>query len=255
MSSRFLTGLRSHWVPWTVLVTASLLLVGSAAYAASSTWQSAAVSGSAAARPTTARTAAAGPTAGLPTSYTVPSTAPGAARTAGRGGMMGSHAGGGSMMDTRTWLAGNGVQVTTIPAARARADVAASPSGLHTGEVMQFSDNFYVELKDASGASAAEVMVDPATGAVFTEFGPAMMWTTGTAPYAVSADRASSLAAEWLRTNAPGQTVGSTDIFPGHYTMDTVSGGNTVGMLSVNATTGAVWYHTWHGTFIAKEDA
>jgi hypothetical protein len=26
-------------------------------------------------------------------------------------------------------------------------------------------------------------------------------------------------------------------------------------MLSVNATTGAVWYHTWHGTFIAKEDA
>jgi len=28
-----------------------------------------------------------------------------------------------------------------------------------------------------------------------------------------------------------------------------------VGMLSVNATTGAVWYHTWHGTFIAKEDA
>jgi hypothetical protein len=58
-----------------------------------------------------------------------------------------------------------------------------------------------------------------------------------------------------LRTDAPGQTVGSTDIFPGHYTMDTVSAGNTVGMLSVNATTGAVWYHTWHGTFIAKEDA
>src|SRR5665811_2501303 len=182
------------------------------------------------------------PTAGQPTSYTVPSTAPGAARTAGRGGMMGSNGGGGSMMDTRTWLAGNGVQVTTITAARARADAAASPNGLHTGEVMQFSDNFYVELKDASGASATEVMVDPATGAVFTEFGPAMMWTTGTAPYAISADRATAIASEWLRTNAPGQTVGMTDVFPGHYTMDTVSGGNTVGMLSVNATTGAVWY-------------
>ena len=162
--------------------------------------------------------------------------------------------GGGSMMDTRVWVAGNGVRVTTISAARARATAAASPSGLHTGEVMQFSDNFYVELKDASGASAAEVMVDPATGAVFTEFGPAMMWTTGTAPYAVSSDRATAIANAWLQANAAGQTVGSTDLFPGHFTMDTVSGGNSVGMLSVNATTGAVWYHTWHGTFIAKED-
>jgi len=170
--------------------------------------------------------------------------------------MMGSNGGGGSMMDTRNWLAGNGVQVTTIPAARARADAAASPNGLHTGEVMQFSDNFYVELKDASGAPATEVMVDPATGAVFTEFGPAMMWTTGNAPYAVSTDRATAIATAWLQANAAGQTVsGMTDVFPGHYTMDTVSGGNTVGMLSVNATTGAVWYHTWHGTFIAKEDA
>ena len=168
---------------------------------------------------------------------------------------MGSNRGGGSMMDTRTWLAGNGTQVTSIAAARARADLAAGPSGLRSGEVMQFSDNFYVELKDASGASATEAMVDPATGAVFTEFGPAMMWTSGTAPYGVSADRATTIANAWLQANAAGQTVGMTDVFPGHYTMDTVSAGNTVGMLSVNATTGAVWYHTWHGTLIAKEDA
>jgi hypothetical protein len=255
MKSRLLSRLRPHWLTWTVLTTASLLLGGTAAYAASGSWQSTAVPAGVAARPTTARTAGAWPTAGRPTSYTVPSTAPGAARTGGRGGMMGSNGGGGSMMDTRTWLAGNGVQVTTIPAARARADTAAGPNGLHTGEVMQFSDNFYVELKDTSGASATEVMVDPATGAVFTEFGPAMMWTTGTAPYAVSADRASSIANAWLQANAAGQTVGMADVFPGHYTMDTVSTGNTVGMLSVNATTGAVWYHTWHGTFIAKEDA
>src|SRR5674476_1242642 len=133
MSGPNSTGRTPRWLAWTVLVTASLLLVGSAAYAASSTWQSTSVPGSAAARPTTARTAGAWPTAGRPTSYTVPSRAPGAARTAGRGGMMGSNRGG-SMMDT-------------------------------------------------------------------------------------------------------------------------VSGGNTVGMLSVNATTGAVWYHTWHGTYIAKEDA
>ena len=245
---------RSRWLPWTVLVTSSLLLIGSAAYAASGVWQATPVPGTAAAPPAAARSTAARPTAGQPTSYAVPSTAPGAAQTAGRGGMMGSNRGG-AMMDTRVWLAGNGVQATSISAARARADAAASASGLHTGEVMQFSQNFYVELKDPSGAPAAEVLVDPATGAVFTEFGPAMAWTVGTAPYAVSADSAASLANAWLQANAAGQTVGTTDVFPGHYTMDTVSGGNTVGMLSVNATTGAVWYHTWHGTFIAKEDA
>src|SRR5665647_1099914 len=172
MSGRFLTGLRSHWVPWTVLVTASLLLVGSAAFAASGVSQTATVPAGAAARP-----AATQSTAAQPTAYTAPSAAvPGTARTSGgQGGMMGSNRGG-TMMDTRVWLAGNGVQVTTISAARARATAAASPSGLHTGEVMQFSQNFYVELKDASGASAAEVLVDPATGAVFTQFGPAMMW-------------------------------------------------------------------------------
>ena len=217
---------RLRWLPWTVLVTASLLLVGSAAFAVSGMWETAAVPGNAAARPTAART-----TAAQPTSYGVPSTVPGTTRTnGGRGGMMGSNRGG-SMMDTRTWLAGNGTQVTSIAAARARADAAASPNGLHTGEVMQFSDNFYVELKGASGASATEVMVDPATGAVFTEFGPAMMWTTGTAPYAVSSDRATAIANAWLQANAAGQTVGMTDVFPGHYTMDTVSAGNTVGML------------------------
>jgi hypothetical protein len=118
---------------------------------------------------------------------------------------------------------------------------------------MQFSDNFYVELKDTAGASAAEVLVDPATGAVVTEYGPATMWTNGTAR--ITADQAKTIAAGWLQTNANGQTVASSDAFPGHYTMDTTSAGVTVGMLSVNATTGAVWYHTWHGSFIAKEDA
>ena len=227
--------LRTHWLPWTVLVTASLLLVGSAAFALSGSWQSTPTPGGAGAQPT---------------SY-ANGTVPGRGNP-GQGGRMG----GGSMMGTRVWLNGDGVQVTTIAQARARAVQAGNQSGLHPGEVMQFSDNFYVELKAADGASAAEVLVDPATGAVFTEYGPAMMWTTGTAPYAISTDRATAIANAWLQANAAGQTVsGMTDLFPGHYTMDTIAGGNTVGMLSVNATTGAVWYHTWHGTFIAKEDA
>jgi len=31
--------------------------------------------------------------------------------------------------------------------------------------------------------------------------------------------------------------------------------GTITGMLSVNATSGQVWLHTWHGTFLAHEDA
>ena len=51
---------------------------------------------------------------------------------------------------------------------------------------MQFSENSYVELKDASGAAAPEAMVDP---------------------------RATAISSEWLQANAAGQTVGMTD-FP-----------------------------------------
>jgi hypothetical protein len=32
--------------------------------------------------------------------------------------------------------------------------------------------------------------------------------------------------------------------------LDTERDGRFVGMLSVNARTGAVWYHGWHGSFI-----
>ncbi|MCG2805291.1 hypothetical protein [Propionicimonas sp.] len=233
-----------RWLPWAVLVVASLLLAGSAAAAASGfgQWQPAGVpaSGNPGAAP-------------APWSGSGPGNqpvGPGGMGNRGPGGM--GNRGGGTM-NGHVWLAGNGVPVATIAQARARAVAAGAGVNLHPGEVMQFSQNFYVELKDANGASAAEVLVDPATGAVTTEYGPAMMWTDGTAT--LTLDQAKAVASQWLQANAKGQTVASADAFPGHYTMDTTSGGVTVGMLSVNATTGAVWYHTWHGSFIAKEDA
>jgi hypothetical protein len=57
----------------------------------------------------------------------------------------------------------------------------------------------------------------------------------------------------WLAKARPGETA-ETDgrTFPGYYTLDTTKNGKTAGMLSVNATTGAVWYHGWHGTFLAE---
>jgi hypothetical protein len=177
----------------------------------------------------------------------------------GAAGMMNGAAG----MVGSVWLAGPDTPVTSIAAARQRAAAAATPAGLHPGEVIWFDNGFYVELKDATGAPATEVIVDPTTGTVSTEPGPAMMWNTrygwyrtGTTPAAVSPARARQIATGWVEANLPGRRVQPPDAFPGYYTLETTGAGGTVnGMLSVNAGTGRVWYHSWHGAFIAREDS
>jgi hypothetical protein len=185
-------------------------------------------------------------------------------------GMMGSqghepYAGmmGRSMMGSMgmVWLPGDGVAVSSIPAARVRAESAAKVAGLHPGEVMWFDNGFYVELKDGAGQSVTEVIVDPRTGTVSTEPGPAMMWNTrfgmthaGGAAGSVDSTKARRIATSWLAANRPGTTIRSIDIYPGYFTLDLQHNGVVSGMMSVNSSTGAAWYHTWHGAFIAMED-
>ena len=70
----------------------------------------------------------------------------------------------------------------------------------------------------------------------------------------ISAEQAQQLADRWLGENAPGRVASTADAYPGYYTLETASRGQIDGMLSVNAITGAVWAHTWHGRFLAKED-
>jgi hypothetical protein len=41
-------------------------------------------------------------------------------------------------------------------------------------------------------------------------------------------------------------------MFYGYYTLDFSTNGKVVGMLSVNGYSGAVFLHTWHGTFIEE---
>lgn len=132
--------------------------------------------------------------------------------------------------------------------------------GLRVGEVMQFDNGFYAELVDPSGSGATEVLIDPATGSVRLEFGPAMMWNARygmmrpgarTGGDRIGPAEARRIAEKWLRTNAPGLSADEAEAFPGYYTLHTMSGDRIAGMLSVHATTGAVWYHTWHGRFIA----
>lgn len=135
--------------------------------------------------------------------------------------------------------------------------------GLHVGEVMQFSNGYYAELLARDGSHATEVLVDPRTGAVQTEFGPAMMWNTaygmmsargrpGTA--AIGPARAVRIADRWLGGHRPGLHAAEPERFPGYYTLHTLRDGHIVGMLSVNAATGTVWYHTWHGRFLRMQE-
>jgi hypothetical protein len=66
---------------------------------------------------------------------------------------------------------------------------------------------------------------------------------------------AHSLAQRWLDQNERGvKAEAGGDAFPGYYTLETLKGGRITGMISVNATTGAVWPHWWHGAFVAKSE-
>jgi hypothetical protein len=40
----------------------------------------------------------------------------------------------------------------------------------------------------------------------------------------------------------------------GYFTFDVLRDGRPVGMLSVNAYTGQVWYHGWHGAFVREKE-
>jgi hypothetical protein len=156
-------------------------------------------------------------------------------------------------------------------------------------EVMQFQWNYYAIVKEtSSGNGAFELLADPRTGFVFPEMGPNMMWNTRYSPMAtlgggmmggmggfapggmmsgtwgptapttqptVAADQATQIAQHWLDQYQTGSMTEAPDIFPGYYTLHTTTDGRISGMLSVNAYTGQVWFHTWHGAFVASTEA
>ena len=143
-------------------------------------------------------------------------------------------------------------------------------SDLGLDEIMEFRNNFYVLVKEkASGTGAFELLVDHQTGTVYPEPGPDMMWNTkygmmsgpmmgggqAAGPMTVTAEQASRLAQSWLDVNQKGNTVGTSDTFYGYYTFDFLAAtGRPAGMLSVNGNMGQVWYHTWHGGFVAQKE-
>jgi hypothetical protein len=171
---------------------------------------------------------------------------------------------------------------------------------LKVGEVMEFTNNYYAEVKEKdTGIGAMELLINRPGSRVYPEPGPNMMWNTkygmmsGNGGYgrmmrpggrgmmgpngngmmggssasasaqnapgnttdkmAVSPEQARKIADAYLSRVSPDTKAEQPERFHGYYTIDTEKDGKTVGMLSVNGYSGEVWYHSWHGPFIAKQ--
>jgi hypothetical protein len=170
---------------------------------------------------------------------------------------------------------------------------------LKVGELMEFTNNYYAEVKEKdTHVGAMELLINRPGSRVYPEPGPNMMWNTkygmmsGSGGYgrmmrpggrgmmgpngndmmggssasasaqntpgnttdkmAVSPEQARKIADAYLSRVSPGTRAEEPTKFYGYYTIDTEKDGKTSGMLSVNGYSGEVWYHSWHGPFIAK---
>lgn len=194
-------------------------------------------------------------------------------RSGGRGmmggfGMMGGYrsgrgaAGACPYLDGAQPSEGTGERLTIQQALGKVQKYLSSDDNLEIAEIMEFEENFYaVVVEKDSGKGAMELLVDPYSGKVFPEHGPNMMWNQkyghmgrwfgGNAR--LSQDEAEAAAQRWLDEELPGAEVEGMGIeFYGYFTFDYAVEGRIAGMLSVNAASGDVWLHTWHGDFIAE---
>jgi len=146
---------------------------------------------------------------------------------------------------------------------------------LDVKEVMEFELNFYfIVYEKSTGAGAFEMLNDRYGGWMRPEPGPNMMWNTKygmmggmgrggmmerwrgtpTTNMPVTVEQAENIAAEFLKGYLPSASMEDPDVFYGYYTFHVLKDGKIYGMLSVNGYTGQVWYHSWHGAFIAMKE-
>jgi len=186
------------------------------------------------------------------------------------GGMMGSGMMGSGMMGGGLDGLDNSLQ-RTVDITKAKAIVAEYLAGLSNknlmiDEIMEFENNLYALIKETdTGKGAFELLVDPFTGALRPEFGPNMMWNikygmmgarSGTVrPNVIGMEEAKKIASEYLdRVRGKGPYTLGADEFYGYYTIDVKKDDMVLGMLSVNAFSGQVWHHTWHGGYIGIQE-
>jgi hypothetical protein len=96
-------------------------------------------------------------------------------------------------------------------------------------------------------------MMGPNGGGMMGGFSqPAQASPTDQLP--ITPEDATQIANDYISRNSLGTDAETPDQFYGYYTVHTKRNGEVNGMLSVNGYTGAVWYHTWHGPFVAMEE-
>jgi hypothetical protein len=146
-------------------------------------------------------------------------------------------------------------------------------------DIMTFSENVYAQVVDAkTSMGLGEILFDRYSGTVQPEPGPNMMWNTQygmgwggssmmggnnqmmgkttakpvTSTIKYSEPAAQKLAVRFLSSYLPNTKLHEGQAFPGYYTYD-YGRAEIEGMLSVNAFTGEIWIHTWHGSFIMEK--
>jgi len=177
---------------------------------------------------------------------------------------MGSGSGYDGMMGDYGWSEQDAEPVDDLDEARDRAAGYAGvvQSGLEVGEVMRFDNHYYADLQEPDGTKVTEVLIDPRSGAVRPEMGPATMWNTrtgmmgrsGGSDAEITATQAQRIADDWLADRGDGVTSADPAQFPGYYTLHTEKDGEITGMLSVHDTTGDVWFHSWHEGFVEMSE-
>jgi hypothetical protein len=197
-------------------------------------------------------------------------------------GMMGNQRNRG---DHQGMMPGRGALVATTPLTIDQADQVAQKyldslnvKNLKIAEVIIFDNGAYVRVVEKSaGIGAFELLVDPVTQEIQPEHGANMMWNlkyrglihsdmmdnwAGNSTAAdvssdmkVTPDQALQYAQDYLDQKLQGTTTSEDiDAFYGYYTIDVMKDGHILGMLSVNGSTGQVFYHIWHGTFIEMKE-
>ena len=139
-------------------------------------------------------------------------------------------------------------------------------NNLQVADIFVFTDaDYYVSVEEKdTGRGAIELLVNPYTGQIYPEPGPNMMWNekysmmmggsfrynaNATDTATVNRTEAVKITDDFVKSQL-GEAFsvpGDGHAFYGYYTFHIEENGKTIGMLSVNDTTGEVWYHDWHG--------
>ena len=195
------------------------------------------------------------------------------------GGASGMGSSGGGMMGPRGLGAFQSSELIpseplTLEAVEARlGEFLAGRDDLEVGEIMIFDNHAYAQIiEHETGIGAMEVLVDPSTLSVTPEHGPNMMWNTKYGMHGggmmgftglrgesgemrIDEAQAIAIAQAYLERYRADQSADEhADAFYGYYTIHTLRGGEVVGMLSVNAISGDVFPHTWHGTLLEMSE-